>query len=127
MPTMHETELSVKQVKVTNGHGVDVAYGEIVFADGYLGTVADYDGIADAADGYININPDRLIQTDQVDTADLPAVGDIVYFHNADQVVQATGGVGTVFAGRCTGVSAVSGSEYIEFKPGYQNGNLVLS
>ena len=71
---------SDKQVLVTNNLGRTAKYGELVYLGGYFGEVREYNGIANAASGRININADRIIRTQQVKDTTTFTVGQPVYF-----------------------------------------------
>jgi hypothetical protein len=68
------------QILVTNNLGRTINWGEFVFLGGYFGEVREYDGIANGATGYININPNRIIKTQQVEATDTFTAGNDLYF-----------------------------------------------
>ena len=80
-----EDELSKKQVKVLNATGRKVLHNELVLLDGYFGEVTDFNGIADDNLGYINIDSERAIETQQIaDTQNFVRGGVVYYAEDAD-------------------------------------------
>jgi len=75
-----ESYISDKQVKVTNNLGRTAEHLEFVWLDGYFGEVREFDDIANAASGVININNFRRVWTTQIETTDTFTVNGIVYF-----------------------------------------------
>jgi len=75
-----EVTESDKQITVTNNLGRTAKYAELVNLGGYFGEVREFAGIANAATGKININPDRTIRTQQVKATTTFTVGSKVYF-----------------------------------------------
>lgn len=71
---------SQKQVKVTNNLGRAVVYGEFVYLGGYFGFVSDFNGIANGAAGFIDINSDREVESKQVEATDTFTVGNELFF-----------------------------------------------
>jgi hypothetical protein len=57
-------------IPVTNGTSRKWLFGETVFIDGWIGNVMDQDGIAAGASGKIDVNPNRNISMNQVDSGD---------------------------------------------------------
>ena len=80
----HAERLSHFQPKVTNNSGRTVKRLELVYLDGFFGEVLEVDGIADSAEGVINIDPFRLIRTQQVADNQNFGAGDVVWFKPQD-------------------------------------------
>lgn len=121
-----EVTESDKQVLVTNNLGRAVLQFELVYLDGYFGEVRDYGGIANGATGYININADRKIRTEQVEATTTFTVGSPVYFVSGGSSaagklygVATLGGypVGTVISEEGTSGAQTA----VEFRPKAQN------
>lgn len=121
------------EVSITNGTTRTLLFGETVFVSGWVGNVIDQDGIAAAATGLIDVNPNRHISMNQVDVADtFAAQKNPIYF-----LPQTNSAVGewkdTSASGLVTVKAEVIGSApaatpaYIEIKPPYQNGDLVAT
>ena len=110
----HESEIDINQVKVTNDLGYDVVHLELVLIATMFGQVVEFDGIADAAEGLIDIEPNRKISTTQIDLVDVFVVGAPVYFHPVNKVLEVTGAVGNVAVGMCT---AINNGVSVEFMP----------
>lgn len=119
-------------VAITNSSTRTLLFGETVFFDGWIGNVTDQDGIAASAVGNIDVNPDRHISMNQVDVADTFAAGanPIYFVPQTDLVVgywTDTTAVGSVlFKAEVIGSAPAATPAYIEYKPPYQNGDLVL-
>lgn len=109
-----ESTVDAKQVLVTNDLGFDVSHLELVLINGYFGEVKEFDGIANGATGYINIDSDRTIGTTQIDTGDTFVVDSPVYFHVANKVLEATSAAGNVAVGICT---KINNGVSVEFRP----------
>lgn len=77
---MSEVTLSDKQPLVTNNLGRLAEPFEFVLLDGYFGEVRKYGGIADSATGRINIDSDRTVRTEQIESTDTFTVGNILYY-----------------------------------------------
>lgn len=130
--TEKETFGSPVAIKVTNNTTRTMLAGETVFLGGFIGNVMNDDGIAAGATGYIDINPNRHVSTNQVDVADTFAAGDnpIFFVPQTNSAVgyftdtTATGSVS--FKAEVIGAAPAATPAYIEFKPPYQNGDLVL-
>jgi hypothetical protein len=110
------------QVLVTNNLGRAATQREIVYLDGYIGEVMEYDGIANAATGRINIDPERTVRTAQMEATDTFVVGQIVYFlsggSSAAGEVRATPEAGSVPYGKCIGFGGTGGAHtYVEIRP----------
>jgi len=119
-----EVSESDKQVLVTNNLGRDVVYGEFVYLDGYFGEVREYGGIVNGATGYININADRKIRTEQVEATDAFTAGSTLWFVSggsgaAGKFVDADPGSGTrLGCGIITGEEGTGGAQTaVEFRP----------
>lgn len=120
-------------VDVTNGTTRTLKYGETVFISGWVGEVVEQDGIAAAATGKINVNPNRIVSMNQVDAADTFAAGkNPIFFSpqtNSDpgewKDTDATGLVSV--KGEVIASSPATTPAYIEFKPPYQNGDLAAT
>jgi len=79
------------QVTVTNNLGRTAVYGEIVNLDGMYGIVMEHDGIANGATGRIYVlQPDTLISTAQINTADTFTAGQPIYFLSGGAVAAGT-------------------------------------
>lgn len=114
----HENFVDIDQVLVANGLGYDVVHLELVLLDKLFGEVREFDGIANGATGMINIDSKRRITTTQIDVVDVFVVGDPVYFHPANKVLEVTGAVGNVAVGTCT---KINNGVSVEFQPYVQN------
>ena len=105
-----EAKLGQTQVIVNNDLGRAVDHLELVLLNAYFGEVREFDGIADSADGVINIDSDREIGTDQINTGDTFVVGDVVFFEpggsSAAGTLRSTTGTGNAPVGVLTDVSA---------------------
>jgi hypothetical protein len=75
-----EREKGGTQRLVLNNLGRAVEKHELVNLGGYFGEVADTDGIANGAYGYIDIAADRIITTEQVEATDTFTAGNTLYF-----------------------------------------------
>lgn len=121
------------EILVTNNTTRTLAFAETVFLNGYIGEVMEQDGIAPSADGLININPDRHVSMNQVDAAGtFAAQKNPIFFlpqTNSDPGEwKDTGAVGlVVFKAEVIGSAPAATPPYIEYKPPYQNGDLVLT
>ena len=119
-------------IKVTNNTTRTILFGETVFLDGWIGECVDQDGIAAAAIGQINVNPNRNISMNQVDVADTFAAGDNPIWFQPQTNVAVGFWVDTTLAGRVLfnaeviGAAPAATPAYIEFKPPYQNGDLAV-
>ena len=79
------------QVTVTNNLGRTAIYGEIVNLNGMYGIVMEHDGIADGATGRMYVlQPDTLISTAQINTADTFTAGQPIYFLSGGAVAAGT-------------------------------------
>ena len=111
-----------KQPLITNNLGRDVTIAELVYLGGYFGDVVDQDGIANAADGRINIDSDRIIRTEQMEATDTFTVGNTLWFvaggAGAAGVLE-DANTGTDYAaGIITGSGGTGGAQtFVEFRP----------
>ena len=111
-----------KQPLITNNLGRDVTIAELVYLGGYFGDVVEQDGIANAADGRINIDSDRIIRTEQMEATDTFTVGNTIWFvaggSGAAGVLE-DANTGTDYAaGIITGSGGTGGAQtYVEFRP----------
>lgn len=110
----HESEVDINQVLVTNDLGYAVEHLELVLIATMFGNVVEFDGIADTAEGYIDINPNRIITTTQIDISNTFVVDDPVYFHTANKVLEVTSAIGNVAVGICT---KINNGVSVEFRP----------
>ena len=117
-----EVSVNDKQPLITNNLGRDVTIAELVYLGGYFGDVVDQDGIANAADGRINIDSDRIIRTEQMEATDTFTVGSTLWFvaggSGAAGVLE-DANTGTDYAaGIITGSGGTGGAQtYVEFRP----------
>ncbi len=111
-----------KQPLITNNLGRDVTIAELVYLSGYFGDVVEQDGIANAADGRINIDSDRIIRTEQMEATDTFTVGNTLWFvaggAGAAGVLE-DANTGTDYAaGIITGSGGTGGAQtFVEFRP----------
>lgn len=124
MAILEEMELGKVQVLVNNDSGADLAYGDIAFLNGFVGTVADHDGIADTEDGYLCINPQRLVRTDQVETGETFTAKQLCYFDPTTNTVFPDSDTDRVPLGY---VEDFSDDNYVTFMPQTQNGDVVAA
>jgi hypothetical protein len=111
-----------KQVKVTNNLGRAAVYGEFVYLGGYFGFVSDFNGIANGAAGYINIDSDREVESKQVEPTDTFTIGSALYF-----LAGGAGAAGTfvdsaagsaIAVGTITGEQGAGGAQTaVQFRP----------
>lgn len=122
-------------VLITNGTTRTMKLGETVFVSGWVGNVMEQDGIAAGATGRIDVNPNRHVSMNQVDTADTFAAGKnpIFFLPQTNSAVgqwKDTDATGLVSVkGEVIGTAPIVGATpaYIEYKPPYQNGDLVAT
>lgn len=81
-----EAEVDVTQIEVENDLGRAVEHLELVYLGGYFGEVRAFDGIADGARGIININPNRLIGTTQIEITDTFVLDAALFFNPGGSV-----------------------------------------
>ncbi len=119
-----------KEIEVTNDTARTMKFGETVFLNGFIGEVMETDGIAAAASGLININPDRHISMNQVDPADTFAaqMNPIWFTVQTDLIpgffVDTTDSGLVLFKAEVIESAPAATPAYIVFKPPYQNGDL---
>ncbi len=119
------------EMSVTNNTTRTMLFGETVFLNGFIGEVMDTDGIAAAATGLINVNPDRHISMNQVDVADTFAaqMNPIWFVPQTNSVVgywtDTTASGSVLFKAEVIESAPAATPAYIVFKPPYQNGDLV--
>lgn len=121
------------EMNVLNNTTRTILFGETVFLDGWIGEVMDQDGIIASARGNINVNPNRHVSMNQVDVADTFAQGDNPIFFVVQtnsipgfwQDTSASGNVST--KAEVIGAAPAATPAYIEYKPPYQNGDLVVT
>ena len=113
-----------KQPLITNNLGRAVTIAELVYLGGYFGDVAEQDGIANGADGRINIDSNRTIRTEQIEVTDTFVVGNTLWFVSggagaAGTLEDADPGSGIRYAaGIITGFGGSAGAHtYVEFRP----------
>ena len=119
-----EKTLNDKQVLVPNAQGRTVLMAELVYLNGYFGDVVDQDGIATATSGYININSERIIRTEQITITETFVVDATLWFQTggagaAGVLLDSDPGSGTrVAVGVITGFGGTAGAHtYVEFRP----------
>lgn len=119
-----ELTLNDKQPLVSNALGRAVLLAELVYLNGYFGDVTDQDGIADSADGRINIDSNRTIRTEQIEATDTFTVGSTLWFVSggagaAGTLEDADPGSGTrVAVGIITGEEGTGGAQTaVSFRP----------
>lgn len=122
-----EVESGARQVLVTNDLGRTIEHHELVYLDGWFGEVVELDGIADNATGYINVDWERKIRSNQVEATDTFTVGNTMYFvpgsGAAGTLTDAAGGTG-VAIGTITDEGGTGGAQtWVEFMPFLQQVN----
>ena len=125
------TELDVAQIPITNS-GADARFGDLIFEDGFLGTVADFNdltaadtkGIVTGAVGNIDISADRIISTQQIAATQTFVVQTLCYFHGANREITDSLDLGTVVCGYIT---EVMDNTHIKIKLLPQSGALVVA
>ena len=114
-----------RQPLITNGEGRTVLPFEIVLnsvAPYYCGEVREYNGIANGAQGRVNIDHNRVIRTEQIEITDTFVVGAKVYFlpggaGAAGKIVDASA-TGAIEFGVCEGFGGSAGAHtYIDVRP----------
>ena len=117
-----EVKSNDKQVLVTNNLGRTALQYELVYLGGYFGEVLEYGGIANGATGYINIDCDRIIRTQQIEATDTFTVGNPLYFapggsSAAGKLVDASA-ASSIKVGIITGEEGTGGAQTaVEFRP----------
>lgn len=127
-------------IEVVNETTRDWVLGETVFAKGvaantgsWLGNVTEQDGIKAGERGTIDVNPSRHISMNQVDVSDMFAVGkNPIFFlpqtNSAAGQWKDTGAVGLVTVNaQVISAAPTATPAYIEYKPPYQDGSLVVA
>ena len=119
-----ELTLNDKQPLITNGLGRTALLAELVYQGGYFGDVTEQDGIADSAQGRINIDSDRTIRTEQIEATDTFTIGNTLWFVSggagaAGTLEDADPGSGTrVAVGIITGEEGSGGAQTaVSFRP----------
>ena len=117
-----EVSVNDKTPLITNNLGRAVTVAELVYLGGYFGDVIEQDGIANSADGRINIDSDRIIRTEQIEATDTFTVGNTIWF-----VAGGAGAAGTLedantgtdyAAGIITAEGGTGGAQtFVEFRP----------
>ena len=117
-----EVSVNDKTPLITNNLGRAVTVAELVYLGGYFGDVIEQDGIANSADGRINIDSDRIIRTEQIEVTDTFTVGNTIWF-----VAGGAGAAGTLedantgtdyAAGIITAEGGTGGAQtFVEFRP----------
>ena len=118
----YEQKLAVTQVTITNTSGTAYAQGDFVLEQGYFGNVVDKDGIANAATGTIDINSERVVETDQTTAGDTFAVSSdetpsVVYFDRTAAELTDTNAAGVEPVGTIVVGGAADANDVIRFKP----------
>jgi len=122
-----EKYLGVKAVKVTNTLGRIIKMGELVFITPWFGNALE--DIAIAGSGYIGIDHEREIATEQITITDTFVVGAVAYFLSGGAGAQGTledsAGSGAVAIGTITAFGGSAGAHtYLQFKPYLQKADL---
>lgn len=115
----HENFIDVDLILITNSSGVAYEHLQLVYENGYFGEVREFDGIANAATGYINIYSKRKITTNQIDLTDTFVLGDPLYFDPATKKLELAYALGSIDAGV---VTKINNGVCVEFMPHKQNG-----
>lgn len=118
---MHVQKLNSEQVIIKNTSGAAYEQGDLVYEQGFFGDVVDEAGIANNAEGVINIAADREIQTDQINSADTFAVSTnkapaIVYFDHGNNVLRDNKGSDCVAVGALVKGGNKDANDVIVFK-----------
>ena len=121
----YEEKLNVTQIKITNTSGSPYVQGQFVLEQGFLGNVTDPLGIANGSDGTIDINPERIVETDQTKAADTFAESSDgtpspVYFDRTNAEFTDTDGTAFIEAGYIVSGGAADANDVIRFKLLYQ-------
>lgn len=111
------------QAVVTNNLGRTALFGELVYLGGYVGYVAEPDGIANGASGRIQLlDPEVEVSTAQVEATDTFTAGNVLYFtpggsSAAGKLVDAPAD-GSVPVGKITGAFGSAGAQTaVKFRP----------
>jgi len=114
-----EVEVDKNQVLVTNNLGRTAVHKELVYLDGYIGEVTDFDGIVNGETGYINIDPNRKIGTTQINVTDTFVLGGVVHLVShatvATSVLRDAAVADSVPVGICTKVNNGVSVEFLPF------------
>lgn len=123
-----EKYLGVKTVKVTNNLGRTALLDEIVYLDGWLGEVLETAGIANGAEGQINIDFQREVKTAQINAAATFVVGNTVYFKPGSSSVAGTLESSSTLAYAIGKITAFGGSAgahtWVQYKPYLQKADV---
>ncbi|KKM25195.1 hypothetical protein LCGC14_1597470 [marine sediment metagenome] len=117
-----EVSVNDKTPLITNNLGRAVTVAELVYLGGYFGDVIEQDGIANSADGRINIDSDRIIRTEQIEVTDTFTVGNTIWFVSGGAGAAGTledTNTGTDYAaGIITAEGGTGGAQtFVEFRP----------
>lgn len=118
----HEHKVSLFQVRITNTSGTAYVQGQLVLEQGYFGNVVNPLGIANGAEGVIDINPNRIIETDQIDTGDTfaestDATPASVFFDRTNAELKDADASGLIEVGALVDGGAKDANDVIRFKP----------
>jgi hypothetical protein len=122
-----EKYLGVTAVKVTNTLGRTVKKGELVYLGTWFGNALE--DIANGAVGWIDINYEREISTEQIEATDTFTVGSVLYFIPGDasaagKLADAAGATG-VAVGTITGEQGSAGAQTsVQFRPYLQKADV---
>lgn len=123
-PGFAEISSNDKQPLVANNLGRKALQLELVYLGGYFGEVKGYGGIADSADGRVNIDNERIIRTEQIEVTDTFRIGNPLWFVSggagaAGKLEDADPGSGIrLKVGIITGEGGSGGAQtYVEFRP----------
>jgi hypothetical protein len=112
------------QPYITNSLGRTVLFAEFIYQNGFFGNVTDQDGIENGASGYIDINAERIVTTQQIEATDTFTVGNTLWFVSggsgaAGKFVDADPGSGTRLAvGIITAEEGTAGAQTsVSFRP----------
>ena len=120
-----------RQPVITNSLGRTIELFEFVLLSGYFGECVEPDGIANGATGRINVDHERIVQTDQINTAATFVAGNPLYYKAGSSSVAGTlesSSSNATAIGTITGFGGRAGAHtYVEFRPYLQkadNGDL---
>jgi hypothetical protein len=112
------------QPYITNSLGRTVLFAEFIYQNGFFGNVTDQDGIENGSSGYIDINAERIVTTQQIEATDTFTVGNTLWFVSggsgaAGKFVDADPGSGTRLAvGIITAKEGTAGAQTsVSFRP----------
>ena len=122
-------KMSVAQIPVTNS-GADAPVDELIFENGFLGTVREFDeltadqsfGIPAGNPGLIDISPDRILSTKQIKSAQTFTNQTICFFDTSTREITDSNDTDCVVCGYI--VEVISNSA-LKIKLLPQNGQLV--